>query len=91
MAWFSQLTAPSLLQGPTYGQRAGSFDFNPHVYRGLTRKAVFGGTGRPERSGRLAQGSVRGEQELAASSLEAGSPPWKTLANRPKWRHGLAR
>ncbi|MGM9474236.1 endonuclease/exonuclease/phosphatase family protein [Pseudarthrobacter sp. YS3] len=40
LAWFSKPDGTSLLQGLTYGQRAGTFDFIPHVYRGLTRSEV---------------------------------------------------
>lgn len=31
----------SLLQGLTHGQRAGSFDFIPPVFRGLSRNELF--------------------------------------------------
>jgi hypothetical protein len=40
VAWFSEPDGTSLLQGLTYGQRAGSFDFIPHVLRGLTLNEV---------------------------------------------------
>lgn len=40
IAWFSKADGTSLLQGLTYGQRAGSFDFIPHVFRELTRSEV---------------------------------------------------
>ncbi|MET3143466.1 UNVERIFIED_ORG: endonuclease/exonuclease/phosphatase family metal-dependent hydrolase [Arthrobacter sp. UYEF2] len=40
IAWFSKADGTSLLQGLTYGQRAGSFDFIPHVFPGLTRSDV---------------------------------------------------
>ncbi|XAS69918.1 endonuclease/exonuclease/phosphatase family protein (plasmid) [Micrococcaceae bacterium Sec5.7] len=40
IAWFSKADGTSLLQGLTYGQRAGSFDFIPHVFRDLTRSEV---------------------------------------------------
>jgi exonuclease III len=33
IAWFSEPDGTSLLQGLTYGNRAGSFDFIPHIYR----------------------------------------------------------
>ena len=40
LAWFSKPAGTSLLQGLSYGQRAGTFDFIPHVFRGLTRSEV---------------------------------------------------
>ncbi|WP_432246220.1 endonuclease/exonuclease/phosphatase family protein (plasmid) [Arthrobacter sp. G.S.26] len=40
IAWFSKPDGTSLLQGLKYGQRAGSFDFIPHVFRGLGRSEV---------------------------------------------------
>jgi hypothetical protein len=40
IAWFSQPQGASLLQGLTYAQRAGSFDFIPHVLRDLSRSEV---------------------------------------------------
>lgn len=40
IAWFSKADGTTLLQGMTYGQRAGSFDFIPHVFRDLTRSEV---------------------------------------------------
>lgn len=40
LAWVSQPDGTSLLKGLTYGRRAGTFDFIPHVYRGLTCSEV---------------------------------------------------
>lgn len=40
IAWFSEPDGTSLLKGLTYGQRAGSFDFVPHVFPGLSRNEV---------------------------------------------------
>ncbi|MET4144329.1 endonuclease/exonuclease/phosphatase family protein [Arthrobacter sp. UYCo732] len=40
IAWFSKTNGTSLMQGLTYAQRAGSFDFIPQVYPGLTRSEV---------------------------------------------------
>lgn len=40
IAWFSEPDGTSLLQGLAYGQRAGSFDFIPHVLSDLTRSEV---------------------------------------------------
>lgn len=40
IAWFSKPDGTSLLQGLTYGQRAGSFDFIPHAFRALSRNEV---------------------------------------------------
>lgn len=40
LAWFSKPDGTSLLQGLRYGQRAGTFDFIPHIFRDLTRSEV---------------------------------------------------
>ena len=40
LAWVSQPDGTSRLKGLTFGQRAGTFDFIPHVYRGLTCSEV---------------------------------------------------
>jgi len=40
LAWFSKPDGTSLLKGPAYGQRAGTFDFIPHVFPGLSRSEV---------------------------------------------------
>jgi endonuclease/exonuclease/phosphatase family metal-dependent hydrolase len=43
IAWFSDPTRPdlpSLLQGLEYARHGGSFDFLPHVFRGLTKTQV---------------------------------------------------
>jgi len=40
IAWFSTPDGTSLLQGLTYGHAAGSFDFIPHAFRGLSRNEV---------------------------------------------------
>ncbi|SDK94090.1 hypothetical protein SAMN04487916_104168 [Arthrobacter sp. ov407] len=40
LAWFSKPDGTSLLKGLAYGQRAGTFDFIPHVFPGLTRSEV---------------------------------------------------
>jgi hypothetical protein len=37
IAWFSEPDGTPLLDGLTYTQRAGSFDFIPHIMTGLTR------------------------------------------------------
>lgn len=40
IAWFSEEDGPSLLQGLAYDQQAGSFDFIPQVFPGLSRSEV---------------------------------------------------
>jgi hypothetical protein len=40
IAWFSKPDGTSLLKGLAYGERAGTFDFIPHVFRGLSRSEV---------------------------------------------------
>lgn len=40
IAWFSQPDGTPLLDGIAYNQRAGSFDFIPHVMTGLTKNEV---------------------------------------------------
>jgi hypothetical protein len=40
LAWFSTPDGTSLLKGLAYGQRAGTFDFIPHVFGGLSRSEV---------------------------------------------------
>ncbi|MDQ0664282.1 hypothetical protein QFZ35_002780 [Arthrobacter ulcerisalmonis] len=40
IAWFSKPAGTSLLTGLAYGQRAGTFDFIPHVFQGLSRSEV---------------------------------------------------
>lgn len=40
IAWFSAPNGTSLLKRLTYAQRARSFDFIPHVFRGLTLTEV---------------------------------------------------
>jgi hypothetical protein len=41
IAWFTKSDGTSLLQGLTYWQRAGSFDFIPHVLRGQPQRALL--------------------------------------------------
>ncbi|WP_427008688.1 endonuclease/exonuclease/phosphatase family protein [Pseudarthrobacter sp. H2] len=40
LAWFSKPDGTSLLQGLTYSKRAGTFDFVPHIFQGLSRSEV---------------------------------------------------
>lgn len=40
LAWFSDPNGTSLLRGLAYGQRAGTFNFIPHVFRELSRTEV---------------------------------------------------
>ncbi|MEC5182458.1 endonuclease/exonuclease/phosphatase family protein [Arthrobacter sp. CG_A4] len=40
IAWFSEPDGTSLLQDMTYSQKAGSFDFIPHIMTGLTRNEI---------------------------------------------------
>jgi hypothetical protein len=40
IAWFSEPDGTPLLDGIAYNQRAGSFDFIPHVLTGLTKNEI---------------------------------------------------
>jgi hypothetical protein len=40
IAWFTNPDGTSLLQDMTYAQKAGSFDFIPHIMTGLTRNEI---------------------------------------------------
>ncbi|MCU1521326.1 MAG: hypothetical protein JWN19_1711 [Arthrobacter sp.] len=40
VAWFSEPDGTPLLDGLTYTQRAGCFDFIPHIMTGLTRNEI---------------------------------------------------
>jgi hypothetical protein len=40
IAWFTNPDGTSLLQGMSYAQKAGSFDFIPHILTGLTRTEI---------------------------------------------------
>jgi hypothetical protein len=40
IAWFSEPDGTPLLDGVAYNQRAGTFDFIPHVMTGLTKNEV---------------------------------------------------
>lgn len=40
IAWFSEADGTPLLDGIVYNQRAGSFDFIPHIMTGLTKNEI---------------------------------------------------
>ena len=40
IAWFSTPTGDSMLDGLTYSLRAGTFDFIPHVFSGMTKNEL---------------------------------------------------